>query len=160
MKTIIQVILFCSSFVIVFTLCEVFIRTAHIENVSSTEFYDDIGRGRRKNLEYLYFNEGFGIGTFNEYRYIGEANSPEKQKNTIRVALLGDSYVESFQVFDRHYFGNIAENILKKKYPDKDFEFLNFGRSGFDIKNIYVYHKTFVEKFSPDFVLTSLEMEI
>lgn len=153
MKIVKQIILFSITFILILVLSEIFIRTSNLASVSSTEFYKDIGRGRRTNLNYLYFNEGFGIGKFNEYRYIGKPNAPEKSKNTIRVALIGDSYVESFQIFERDYFGKIAENYLENKYPKKHFEFLNFGRSGFDIADIYAYQKTFIEKFNPDFIL-------
>lgn len=156
MKIIKQIFLFGIAFLCTMIFSEFFIRAAHIASVSSTEFYDDIGRGKRKNLSFLYFNEGFGINKFNEYRYIGEANPPEKPKNTIRIALLGDSYVESFQVFERDYFGNIAENILINEYPKRKFEFLNFGRSGFDIANMYSYQKSFIELFNPDFIVYML----
>ena len=148
-----QIFLFVISFILVLLLSEIFIRTSHLSSVSSTEFYEDIGRGRSKNLPYLYFNEGFGIGKFNEFRYIGKAYPPLKKKKTIRIVLLGDSYVESFQIFERDYFGRIAENYLNNKYPELKFEFLNFGRSGFDIGDIYAYQKTFVDKFNPDFIL-------
>jgi len=147
------------SFISIFILSEIFIRTSNIASVSSTEFYHDIGRGRRRNLNYLYFNEGFGIGKFNKYRYIGESNPPKKSQNTIRIALMGDSYVESFQIFQRDYFGEIAKNYLENIYQTKQFEFLNFGRSGFDIADIYAYQKTLVEKFNPDFILYMISNE-
>ncbi|HEY9116112.1 MAG TPA: hypothetical protein VIN10_15550, partial [Bacteroidales bacterium] len=157
MKVLKQIALFCIAFLLTMGLSELFIRTSHLASVSYTEFYDDIGRGRRKNLDYLYFNEGFGIGRYNKYRYIGEANPPEKPENVFRVALMGDSYVEAWQVFDRDYFGNIAEKILEEKYPNLHFEFLNFGRSGFDIADMYAYQKNFVESFHPDLILYFLE---
>jgi hypothetical protein len=148
-----QIFLFGISFISIFILSEIFIRTSHLASVSSTEFYDDIGRGSRKSLNFLYFNEGFGVGKFNEYRYIGGSNPPQRNQNTIRIALIGDSYVESFQIFERDYFGEIAENYLENIYQTKQFEFLNFGRSGFDIADIYAYQKTLLEKFNPDFIL-------
>lgn len=154
-----QIFLFGISFTSIFILCEIFIRTTHLASVSSTEFYDDIGRGRRKNLQYLYFNEGFGAGKFNEFRYIGDAYPPERSENTVRIALIGDSFIESFQIFERDYFGKIAEDHLEDKYQTKQFEFLNFGRSGFDIADIYAYQKTLIEKFNPDFILYMLSNE-
>lgn len=154
-----QIFIFFMVFLGIIFFSEIFIRTAHISNLSSSEFYSDIGRGCRKNFSYLYFNEGFGIGRYNQYRYIGEANPPEKQKNTFRVALMGDSYVESFQIFERDYFGNTAKNIIAKEFPDIRFEFLNFGRSGFDIGDIYAYQKLFVDKFDPDLILYIIENE-
>ncbi len=153
MKLFKQIFLFGIVFIGVLFLCEIFIQSAHISSVSSTEFYEDIGRGRRKDLKYLYFNEGFGVGKFNTYRYLGENRSPEKSANSIRVALMGDSYVESFQVFQRDYFGTIAEIILQGNYPNKKIEILNFGRSGFNIGDIYAYQQTFVNTFNPDLIL-------
>jgi len=153
MKILKQTFFLLISFLSIFIISELFIRTTRLASVLPNEFYEDIGRGRRKNLDYVFFNEGFGIGKFNEYRYIGKPGAPQKNKNTLRCILMGDSNVESFQVFERHYFGVIAENYLKEKYPDKEFEFLNFGRSGFDLADIYTYQKTFADYFDPDYIL-------
>jgi hypothetical protein len=128
-------------------------------HVSPNEFYQDIGRGRRKDLTYIYFNEGFGVGYFNRFRYIGKPIGLKKNNHTIRIALLGDSYVESFLVFQRNYFGEIAEKILEKKFPYKKIEILNFGRSGSDVGDLYVYYHTFVKKFHPDLTVLILSKE-
>ncbi|MEM6631995.1 MAG: hypothetical protein AAF694_20130 [Bacteroidota bacterium] len=144
------------AFILTLFVCELFIRTAHIANVSSTEVYEEIGRGRRKNLRYVYFNEGFGIGQYNKFGYIGEPHPFEKPANTIRVALMGDSYVESLQVFERDYFGNIAESILKDQYPQTQIELLNFGRGNSDIGDLYVLHTNFASRFNPDYVVYML----
>jgi hypothetical protein len=133
-------------------VCEIYIRLTYIANVSMTEFDEGIGKERGKNFGYLFFNEGFGIGKINEFRYIGEPNPPLKPENTTRIALLGDSFIEAYQVFDRQYFGNIAENILKAKYPGKNFEILNFGCAGFEITDMYAYQKNTIEKFNPDYL--------
>ncbi len=156
MKLIKQIFLFGVALLFTLALSELFVRTSHLASVSYMEFYKDIGRGNRRNLNYLYFNEGFGIGRFNRYRYIGEPNPPLKKDNTIRIILMGDSYIEAFHVFERDYFGNIAENILANKFPKKRFELLNFGHSGFDIADIYAYQKIFADKFNPDFILYML----
>jgi len=144
--------LFGISFFGVLLICELFIRVTHIGSVSMMEFYDDIGRGWRKDLNFLYFNEGFGIGKYNEYKYIGEAHPPQKDSNTFRAALIGDSFIASFQVFERDYFGNIAETILNKQFPQKQFELLNFGRAGFDIADMYAYQTNLIVSFQPDLI--------
>ncbi|MCK5528987.1 MAG: hypothetical protein KAI74_04845 [Kiritimatiellae bacterium] len=156
MKIIKEIFLFFVTFVAVMLLCEVFVRTSHLASVSDSEFYDDIGISKRKNLNYLYFNEGFGIGQCNEFRYMGKARSPHKKENVVRVILMGDSFIEAFHVFERDYFGVVAENILSEKYPNKSFEFLNFGHSGFDLADVYTYHKTFADKFEADYILYML----
>lgn len=153
MKIVKQLALFGSTLIIIFLISEVFIRNTHLASVLYNDFYEDIGRGRRRNLDYVFFNEGFGIGRFNQYRYIGKSRSPKKHGNTVRCILMGDSHVESFQVFERDYFGVIAEHYLEDKYPEREFEFLNFGRSGFDIADLYAYQKTFADKFNPDFII-------
>lgn len=132
---------------------EIFLRLSYIAPVSPTEFYEDIGRGRKSNTTYVYFNEGLGIGRFNKHRFIGAEVAIDKPVNTYRVALIGDSYVESFQVFQRNYFGQIAQKQLNESSKTLKFEVLNFGRSGFDIGDSYAYGKLFVNKFEPDLSL-------
>lgn len=144
--------LFGISLLGILLILELFIRASHIGSASMMDFHDDIGRGWRKDLNFLYFNEGFGIGRYNEYGYIGEAYPPEKESNTYRVALLGDSFIASFQVFERDYFGNIAEGILLEEFPQQRFEILNFGRAGFDIADMYALQKNLIEDFDPDLI--------
>jgi hypothetical protein len=153
MKTIKQIIFFSFGFLITLCFCEIFIRYASVSTVSFSDYYNDIGKGLRKNMVHVNFSEGFGINKFNEYRYIGEAHPPLKPKNTFRIALIGDSYVQSLEIFDRNYFGNVAEGFLKKQNPGINFEFLNFGRASFNIGNMYAYQKLFVDKFDPDYCL-------
>lgn len=140
-------------------IIEFFLIYSGVGSVSPNEYYNDIGRGRRQNLQYLYFNEGFGVGKFNEYRYIGKTHTIKKTKNTVRIILLGDSYVESFQIFQRDHFSVIAKNELEDKYQNKKFEILNLGRSGFDIADMYAYQKLLAEKFNPDYIFYILSRE-
>lgn len=148
-----QIVLCVISFTLTLVCCEIFLATSHIASVSASEFYNDIGKARRKNHTYVYFNEGFGIGRFNEFGYIGEARPPHKDDNAIRVLLIGDSFVESFQIFQRDYFGNLAESDLNKQFPDIRFEFLNFGMSGFDIADMFAYQKVYADRFDYDYAM-------
>jgi len=147
-----HIISFGLAFVLTLFLLEVFIQTTHIVEKSYNDVYEDIGRGRRANFSYMMFTEGFSIGRFNQYRYLGPDYPPEKDTEVLRIALLGDSYVEGFQVFDRHHFRVVLEEKLSEKL-NKKVEVLNFGRSGFDIGDMYAYKKAFVEEFSPDYTL-------
>ena len=159
MKKIAPILYFVLSVILVFTLGEVFIKNAKISELSFAEYYDDIGKGLPEGGTYTYFNEGFGITSVNNSRFIGHDVALEKPENTIRVALVGDSYVESIQIFERFYFGNITEAILKEKYVDKDVEIINFGRSEFNIGNMYAYQRLFVDKFAPDYILYFISNE-
>ncbi|MCB0725796.1 MAG: SGNH/GDSL hydrolase family protein [Ignavibacteriae bacterium] len=119
--------------------------------------YDNtIGRILIPNTPYLFSGEGLGMGSVNAYSYLGKEYSPEKRNGTVRIALLGDSYVESYQTFDRQYFGRILEDELKNKY-NINAEVLNFGRSGFTMSDMYAYYENFVKDFKPDLVLFFVE---
>lgn len=145
-------LLFFVSFLGILIFLEIFIQTTHITEKTFNEIYEDIGVGRRRNFNYILFNEGFSIGKFNKYRYLGPAYAPTKDTSVLRIALIGDSYVEGFQVFDRHHFRKVLEDQLSKKL-NVSVEILNFGRSGFDLSDMYIYNRLFVNQFSPDYIL-------
>jgi hypothetical protein len=152
MKHLLHTALFFIAFLGAMLMLEIYFRSARISDVTQTEYCEGIGKERRSNINYFLVNEGIGIGNINAYRFIGESCQPLKPLNTIRIALLGDSFIESYQVFERHYFGKIAETLLKKKFPGKDIEILNFGCAGFEITDMYAYQKNTIEKFNPDYI--------
>ena len=152
MKAIYILFSFLLSFSISMVVLELFVSTTFIAEQSNNDVYNDIGRGRRAGFEYVKFGEGFSAGQFNEFRYMGPGYPYEKNPGTLRIALLGDSYVEGFQVFDRDHFRRILEDELKGRL-NVNVEVLNFGRSGFDLADMYCYNETFVSEFNPDFSL-------
>lgn len=138
-------------FIIIFF--DYFFRLTKIVDVSYNDVFSDIGRGRRAKKDYIMFNEGFSIGEFNENRYLGPDYPQEKNERTIRIALIGDSFVEGFQVFPDYHFRTILEKKLTLEIDTLNIEVLNFGRSGFTLSNSYAYYKKFVNKFNPDISL-------
>lgn len=147
---------FVFSFILSMVVLELFVHTAQIEGTSPTDFDNIIGRKRRANLDFTFFNEGFSMGAFNEYSFLGEAVNPEKPKGTLRLAFLGDSYVESFQLFRRDQFYQVLEEELSEKLA-VDVEVLNFGRSGFDLTDMFAYQQRWVSQFNPDYVIYFLD---
>jgi len=133
-------------------LLELFISFSYIETQSPTDFTEEYGRCRRQNMNYVYFNEGFSMGRFNEGRYLNSYYPIDKPKGVIRIAALGDSYVEGFQVFERNHFLKIAEEKLNNKLNDS-VQILNFGRSGFDFGDMYAYYNIIVKQYKCDYVL-------
>ncbi|AOW20048.1 SGNH/GDSL hydrolase family protein [Urechidicola croceus] len=139
--------------------CELFISSAKIAELSFAEYYDDIGKGLLKSREFVNFNEGFSILSTNEYRFVGDVVSKSKPKNTIRVALIGDSFVQGAQMFERHTLSRIMEDNLRLKSPNKVVEVLNFGRAGFNVGHMYAYQKLLIEDFEPDYFIYFLSKE-
>jgi len=143
---------FVIGLVVSLIILELFVSSAAIETKSTTDFNTVIGRTKRANLDFTLFNEGFSMGTINRYGYLGTVYPPEKELGTIRIALLGDSYVESFQLFRRDQFHSIIEEKLSMLLG-QPVEVLNFGRSGFDLADMYAYQINFANKFHPDLIL-------
>lgn len=75
-----------------------------------------------------------------------------KAPNTFRVAVLGDSFVEAFQVEQERTFLRLAETALNRETPQR-FELMNFGRSGFTTTEEFLILERDVVKFSPDLVV-------
>ena len=99
-----KILWFKLSLITTMIFCELFIRFTYTSTYGMTQFDEDVGRIRNTNNRFIHFNEGFGIFDVNQFGYL-ETNVPKDSlSNKINIAFLGDSYVESFQVFKRHHF--------------------------------------------------------
>ena len=134
----------------VFIILELYIRFSAIEAPSNTDIDPKIGRVRKPNAEFVFFNEGFAMGRFNNYGFLGEDIELKKPDSVYRIALLGDSYVEGLYALGYQHFSYHLKNGLDKLLPGKKVEILNFGRSGFDLSDMYAYDNNFAMKFQPD----------
>ncbi len=141
---------FVIAFFLTFLLLEGYMRLAEIETVSVTDFDPEIGRVMTPNQPFAYYNENFTVGSYNKYGYLGPAYPKNRSDSVIRIALLGDSYVEGFQVQPRNHFRSILEKTLRDQLDNPAVQVLNFGRSGFDLANSYAYDQMFVSDFDPD----------
>lgn len=158
MKKILNIILFGISFLITLVVIDQYIKYAGFVEPSLTDYNEELGRCRRSNQDFTVFNEGFSMGNYNDGRYRGPYYPEIKNESTMRVALLGDSWIEGLQVFDREHMRSVIENDLAAKTGIKT-EVFNFGRNGFDLEDIYVYKKIYAEKYQPDYILCLIEAE-
>lgn len=126
---------------------------------SITDYEVGIGRTLRPGIDYAFFNEGFDIGRINDFGYLGPSYPPEKENHIYRIALLGDSYIEGYQLFDRYHIRFLLEDQLNAFSTTNQVEVMNFGRSGFNLENMYIYYERFVKKFKPDLVLWFISNE-
>ncbi|MEO0896323.1 MAG: hypothetical protein AAFY71_08000 [Bacteroidota bacterium] len=132
--------------------CEFFVRYSGIGMVSTSNFDPEIGKVNRTSLDFLMFNEGMGMGTFNEFGYLGKAYPKDRSPQTLRLALLGDSYVAGMQVMERHHFRSLLEDQLSEALKQK-VEVLNFGMPGADLEDCYCVKENLVNGFAPDYYL-------
>lgn len=136
---------------ICFSILELYTRGTEISNVSFTGYDEELGW--RMFIPYskiALYNENFTFRTVNKYSYLGPSYPPQKDSSVLRIALIGDSYVEGFHLMDRHHFRFLLERMLKEKLNRYKVEVLNFGRSGFGINDMYAYDVNYVSKFNPD----------
>lgn len=131
-------------------LLELFFRSAEVSLPSFVQNDDFFGRTLKPHSSIIAFNEGFYLGSVNDHGYLGIPYPPERRDGTVRIALLGDSYVEGFQLFDRDHFGRRMERRLNDGAEGPRYEVLNFGLSGLDFPGIVLRYEHQVTTFRPD----------
>jgi len=83
--------------------------------------------------------------------------SLEKPANTFRVAVIGGSFTVPAGVEIDEAFHSILENRLNKENPDLNYEFINFGVSGYRINNKIATLENKALKYNPDLILFILD---
>lgn len=100
------------------------------------------------------FKNNFSINSvgFNDKEY-----AKEKPSNVVRIAMLGDSFVESLQVPIDKSFHKLLEEKLNREYANtgKKFEVLSFGHSGNGTFLNTMYMKKYALSFHPDLVINN-----
>lgn len=81
-----------------------------------------------------------------------------KPQDTLRVAILGDSFVEALQVPLEETFGAVLERRLadNEAFEGRNVEVLNFGVSGFSTAQELEMLRHYVWRYDPDIVLLAL----
>lgn len=152
MRKFLNIFKFTFFFLLTIAVLDIFIRFARIESLAKTEIDPERGKILKPNQYSVYFNEGFYVGKPNIHGFYGPDYPVYKDQNTFRIALLGDSYVAATQLFERYHFRTLLEDSLRKK-TGQNVEILNFGRAGFDFKDMYCLYENFIKDFSPDIAL-------
>jgi lysophospholipase L1-like esterase len=79
--------------------------------------------------------------------------SPAKPEGTMRVALLGDSFVEAIQVPLEKTAGQLLEAHLNTTGKPNRYEVLNFGISNYGVGQYLLTWERFANAFDPDYVV-------
>ena len=113
---------------------EVVLRTTHLfhARLAWTEPDREIGWRFTPGRAYWFFGENDHAitGRINAMGWRDQERSQDKPAHTYRIAVLGDSYVEAFQVEQDSTFCAIAERHLNAEWPHDAANVMNFGRSG------------------------------
>ncbi len=128
---------------------------------SYPEFYTlDQSRGYalRPLAEGWYRKEGEAYIRTNSDGLRDREHSTTKPANTIRIAVLGDSYPEALSVSEGEAFWSVMENRLQDcvAAAGKKVEVLNFGVSGYGTAQELLTLRERVWQYSPDVVLLAM----
>lgn len=147
-----KILLFCLAFLLTIGALDFYLQSAEIQFLALGIYDEKKGFRLMPHQKYTFFKEGFSISETSNFGFYGNDIQIVKPADTYRIALLGDSYVEGLQVFDRDHFRSIIEKKLAGSYGH-NIEVMNFGMSGFGLSDEYCYYSNFVKKFRPDLVV-------
>ncbi|MBC8030224.1 MAG: SGNH/GDSL hydrolase family protein [Pyrinomonadaceae bacterium] len=128
---------------------------------SYPEFYtvDQLrGYALRPGAEGWYRKEGEAYIRINSDGLRDREHSTTKPPNTIRIAVLGDSYPEALSVSQEEAFWSVMEGRLQEcgAFAGKRVEVLNFGVSGYGTAQELLTLRDDVWKYSPDVVMLAM----
>ncbi len=132
-----------------------------IINYSFPTFYSpDEYRGYvlTPKIEGWYRKEGESYVRINSDGLRDVEHSKQKPANSLRIAVIGDSYAEAFQLPLEQAFWKLAENRLQNcsAIGGKTVEVINFGVSGYGTAQQLITLQRQVLDYSPDVVLLAV----
>jgi hypothetical protein len=96
----------------------------------------------------------FGVRvTTNTHGFRDKARHLDKPAGTVRIAVLGDSFIEGIQVPLEHTTPAVLETRLAAAFPQHSFEVMNFGVSNYGVGQYLLVYDAYVRAFKPDFVV-------
>jgi hypothetical protein len=105
-----------------------------------------------ENKQITQRKEGFGRFVFNSYGMQNNVVVQAKPAGTLRVAVFGDSYVESLQVPREKNYTSLLSGELSARLG-RPVETMNFGVSNYSVAQDYLRYLTLGRKFKPDLVV-------
>lgn len=115
----------------------------------------DVGFSLRPGAEGWWKREGLTYVKINSHGFRDREHAIAKPSDTFRIAILGDSYAEAFQVPLEKTFWSIMEQRINQcpQRPRSRVEVLNFGISGFSTTRELILLQKRVWQYSPDVVV-------
>jgi hypothetical protein len=143
-------------FILFLLVAELTLRTTHLfgARISWSKPDSLLGFTYVPNSKYWFHKENDHpiTGRINNYGWRDRNWKLEKNPDTFRIAILGDSFVEAFDVELESTFVALAERRLNRN-GNRHVELMNFGRSGFTQTEEFCVLEKQVASFSPDMVI-------
>jgi hypothetical protein len=94
--------------------------------------------------------------TTNSHGLADKEYTLEKPDNTFRVAVIGSSWTMGTGVEQQENYHSLIEAQLNEKYPDRNFEFVNFAVEMYGLRELVGTLKYRVEAWQPDLILAAM----
>ncbi len=151
MKWIRYIALYGISMLGCFLLVELYLRNAEIL-IPKVEVDPKMGEVYLPDTRVAEFFEGYYMGKINEHRYLGEVSHVRNEPGEVMIGMLGDSYVASLELFERHHFKTVMEEQLNAS-GKKRYRFTNFGKDGLNFTGIYSYYENYASRYDMDYFM-------
>ena len=144
-----------AALLVALALCEMILWAMKIDNPSFWRPDPRLGVRLRAGVEGWQTREGRAYVRINSKGLRDEERALEKPGDVYRIAVLGDSSVESLQVDLKDTFLSLlGQKLAECRYqPGKRIEVINFGVSGFGTAQDYLMLETEAGAYRPDLVL-------
>lgn len=138
-----------------FLIGEIFLRILDFSYPNFYEYNDLIGARLRPRAEGWFRREGDAYIRINSQGLRDREHALKKPDGTIRIAVLGDSYAEAFQVPLEKTFWAIMGQLLEacQVFGEKQVEVINFGVSGYGTAQEFLTLQHYVWDYSPDIIV-------
>jgi hypothetical protein len=144
-----------TSIVIALALCEAGLRLLGIGYPDFFDYDPVLGSRLRPGIKGYYLKEGKGWVSINSDGLRDREHSLRPPPNTLRIAVLGDSFAEAMQVNREEAFWAVMEQDLRgcDRLGGRQVEVINFGQAGFGTAQELLAWRHRARKYSPDIVL-------
>ena len=122
---------------------------AQVGEEDSIKYVPILGYFHFENKRITFRSEGFSEDKINSRGFRDRERSIAKPQGVTRIAVLGDSRTEAFQVPLEDNFCALLEKRLEQAYPGR-FEVMNCGMTNFSTGQEYLLYLNKVAEYKPD----------
>ena len=153
-----KALLIVASLVIALIICEVGLRLLGIGYPDFFDYDPYVGSHLRPGVSGYYLKEGGGYVSINSDGLRDREHALQHPPNTLRIAVLGDSFAEAMQVNRDQTFWAIMAKELQSctNLHGRRVEVLNFGQAGFGTAQELLALRHRAWKYAPDAVLLAI----
>ena len=144
-------------FILVFLILETGLRVYHRSHKippDKTKMEEYLKYAHVPHARFQYTKSSFSVNV--EQNSIGAhdvEHSLKKDKGVKRILVIGDSFVESYQVSLEKIFTRRLEQLLNRSVKESKYEVISLGMSGYGSEKEYHLLRNIGIKFNPDLVI-------